>query len=251
MLRRSCRHPFPHGGAHTEFHGRYPRSPETRRGLRHPGRAHGIRRRTPRAVVAATWRSGEPAARAVGADRRDRAAVGHSQELHRGATLAAHRAGTPARRGAGRLNPLRLSRPDDRRQVGQPTCCWRRSPSTTRCRRVVLDIRILSRRGQQQGRGAARQGRRHLRHQRHRVRHLVLGAGPRRAVRAPRRRAAVSRLHVPSDDGTELATPDWRPDVRRLPLRQHHQRGGVLPHRHHAAGPLGQGDDVRTGNGVD
>ena len=36
-------------------------------------------------------------------------------------------------------------------------------------------------------------------------------------------------------------------DVRRLPVRQPDQRDGVLPHRHHAAGALGQGDDGGAG----
>ena len=38
-------------------------------------------------------------------------------------------------------------------------------------------------------------------------------------------------------------------DVRRLPLREHHQRDGVLADRHHAAVALGEGDDDRLANG--
>ena len=48
-------------------------------------------------------------------------------------------------------------------------------------------------------------------------------------------------------DSAKLAKPEWRPDVRRLPVRQPHQRDGVLPHRHHAAGALGKGDDGGAG----
>ncbi len=36
-------------------------------------------------------------------------------------------------------------------------------------------------------------------------------------------------------------------DVRRLPVRQPDQRDGVLPHRHHAAGALGEGHDGDAG----
>ncbi len=249
MRCRSCRHPFPHGGPHTESYGRYPRSPETRRGVREPGRAFGVRRRTPRAVVVAPRRSGEQAARALGVDRRDRAAVGHSQELHRGATLAAHRSRAPARRGSGWPEPIASLAADDVRQVGQL-----RAAGGDHHRQHAVSARPghshPRRRGQQQGRGAAGQRRRHLRHQRDRLRHLVLGAGPRWPVRAPRRRQAIPGLHVPADDGTRAGTTGLAARVRRLPLRQHHERGGVLPHRHHADGALGQGHDVRAGHGL-
>ena len=51
---------------------------------------------------------------------------------------------------------------------------------------VLLDVRIVSGRGQQRRRGAAGQRRSDLHHEHHRVRHLVLGTRPRRPVRPAR-----------------------------------------------------------------
>ena len=62
------------------------------------------------------------------------------------------------------------------------------------------------RRGQQQGRGVVRQRRGNLRHQHHRVRHLVLGTGPRRTLRPARRRTALPGLHVPADGSRHRQT---------------------------------------------
>jgi hypothetical protein len=70
-------------------------------------------------------------------------------------------------------------------------------------------------------------------------RHLVLGAGPRRSFRTARRNPAVSRLPIPANGSRHCETREagLAADVRRLPLREHHQRDGILAHRHHARPP--------------
>ena len=140
------------------------------------------------------------------------------------------------------LNPLRLTNPRDSAST-PPGCCSPPSPSTTRCRRCLLDIRILS--GEVSNKAA-----------------VLLGSGgaifvtniivfgiwyweldrggpfARRAGAQPYPDFMFPQM---DPDTANCVKPGWRPDVRRLPLRQPHQRDGILSHRHHAAGPLGEG----------
>ena len=62
---------------------------------------------------------------------------------------------------------------------------------------------------------------------------------------------ALSRLPVPANGSRHRETREARlaADVRRLSLREPHQRDGLLADRHHAAVALGEGDDDGPGDG--
>ena len=79
---------------------------------------------------------------------------------------------------------------------------------------IVLDVRIISGEVSNDAAAVAGQRRGDLRHQHHRVRHLVLGTGPRRPVRPARRRpgpipTSCSRKWIPTPRNS--SKPGWRP----------------------------------------